>query len=300
MKFDALLFHYWRTGPSPSVLLGEIADAMPTEMLGAPPSAPPSSMNWSEADTRSTYSRRCRASEREMDEWIQATLRHRACHAFDWFGHSMLVARAGEHRDLLRRLRAKFSDDFVVEYRDVAAPSTDFRGANFLDYGSEARVCWDLASESDGAVLVLCVFGWHSGNWWRPATADAKPLICRRGTENAGTPVVRAVYRVTSGQTLSTMWSHASENDGIARVCVPATMPPEILYDLPMLLCGCEPELLAVAEAYGWIYTQIYGGGADEHTAMFAARDPALVARVYARVAEHALSDEGWCLMGRF
>ena len=300
MKFDAVLFHYGRIGPSPDVLLAEIAKAIPAAVLQAPLQSTPSDFRWSKLDSYSTYSQRCRTAVAEMDEWIQTALRNRSCHAFDWLCGSLVVARAGEHRDLLQRLRTMFASDFVAEYRDIATPSTGLRGASFLDRGSEAQVCWELASKHDGAVLVLCVFGWYSGNWWRPATTDAEPLICRRDTENGGTPVVRVVYRVTSAQTLAALWSHSSENDGVARVCAPTTMLPEVLYDLPMLLNGCEPEMLAVAEVYGWIYTQVYGGGADEHTAVFAAGDPALAARVYAYAAERAQSDDGWCVIGRF
>ncbi|HJU37929.1 MAG TPA: hypothetical protein VJ724_00040 [Tahibacter sp.] len=300
MKFDALLFRYWLTGPSPGTLLREIANEIPS--IAREPTLPqvPSGIRPSRVDTRSTYSARLRATELEMDDWIRTALRNRSCYAFEWFGNSMVVARSGEHDALLARLREMYASYLVTDYRNIAAPSTDFRGAVFQDYGAEAQVCWELAGKHDGAVLVLCVFGGYSGNWWRPATAKAEPLICRRDTENGGTPVVRAVYRVASAQALAALWSHASENDGIARVCAPVTMSPADLYDLPMLVHGCETKMLAAAEIYGWIYTQVYGGGADEHSALFAARDPALAERAYAYAAERAQSDEGWCLAGRF
>jgi len=244
-------------------------------------------------------SQRRRFTPIEMIEVIEACLRNQSCIALEWVsGQVMIVARAGEHGELLDALAALYRDVIISDYRAAIAPCGSFRLANFGDYEAEAEVCWQLARGEADSVLVLCEFG-SFGEWWRPATAQATSLCVSTGVDYQGqTSCASVVYRVSSAQVLSELWSRTSYDDGIARLCAPATADAEQILALADSLLWSDRALIQFAQRQGWVYIQRFGGGADEHYAKFAAADPALTARVYEHAQERAKNDSGWWLFG--
>ena len=110
------------------------------------------------------------------------------------------------------------------------------------------------------------------------------------------------VYRIDSAQLLDRFWSRVSYDDNIAALCVPGTADANSLLDLDWMDLRYSTGRRAAAERYGWIYNQRYGGGSDEHTAVFTARDAELTQRVYryaqAKTEQQIGGDRHWWLCG--
>ncbi|UXI68111.1 hypothetical protein [Tahibacter amnicola] len=57
--------------------------------------------------------------------------------------------------------------------------------------------------------------------------------------------------------------------------------------------------MLDFVRHHGWVYGQEYGGGPDEHVALFASSDPAVVERVHRYAEYRARQDPNWHLLWR-
>ena len=204
----------------------------------------------------------------------------------------MVLARAGECETLLHQMREEHRGELVSHYENGDTDPLPFRLACFGDYGGEGEVCWDVARGSDAAVLVLCTF--TEGDWWRSITAKAEPIFA--DTRGFGVGEAHVIYRVTHRDVLKQLWSHASRDDNIATVCVPDNVSPQQI--MGMATAYSAASLLSFATHYGWIYTQRYGGGANEHYAQFATRDSRLALAAYLYAHDRAAKDSGWWELG--
>ncbi|MDC8013881.1 hypothetical protein [Tahibacter soli] len=297
MKFDTLVFCSGIAGLKAQDLSAEVRLLIPADTLAE--ALPPQPAF--ELSSRLSHAQRTTQQleiERATDAWIHEVLSRRSCHVFDAFIGTMVVARAGMHSEWLGRLRESHADHVHCDYRDIGSIDGDFRMACFGDYGAEGSVCWEFAGKHDGAVLVYCEFYAYSGDWWRPHTAEAQILRC--GVENVcGETALRAIYRVTSARVLANLWRRTSHDDAIARACFPDTTPLDAIWKFGRLGAGAEMRTATFAARHGWVYTQVYGGGSDEHYAVFVAREAGLASRVYAYAATRSRDDEGWWLGGR-
>lgn len=173
------------------------------------------------------------------------------------------------------------------------------RIAAFANYGAEADVCWEFARGTAPGVLVHCRYESISNDWWRAHTARAESqrLCVRRvwGDDYSAD----AVYRVDSRELLRELWSRTSENWAAAYACGPWDGDPDALMAIDRF--DEEASLRSYARVHGWAYQHSYGGGADEHYARFAARDPALAEAVYRHAADRVRrtpASEQWWLLG--
>jgi hypothetical protein len=292
VKFDALVFESYGSGLKPELALTEIHQAIPESALSIP-------LEYATEKARraSPGMSAARTDVDSMMNRIGTCLANRACHAMDWYGHTVVLARAGQFRDFLCTIRGSQAQHFLTEYLDADTSSSPFLQARFADYGGEADVCWQLARGNAPAVLVLCEFASH-GDWWRPVTARAEPVAAalKRGYKDHYD--ARVVYRVDSAEVLWNLWSRTSYDDGIAFLCAPETADPQRLMGDFVPGCHSDRAMVLFAQECGWVYAQRYGGGADEHFAQFSAKDPDLVARVYDYAQDRALRDSGWWLAG--
>lgn len=289
MKFDALIFGAWVDGLSVDAAMAEIREHFVESRLARlhPEGRPaarelPSHRNLRECGLEA------------MANMIEDCLSRRLCHALPWhLSTTIVLARAGECSPFLAKMKNDHRSMLVGEYENMNTEPLPFRLATFGDYGGEADVCWDVARGDDDGVLVLCEF--YEGDWWRPVTALAQPVHAEVGDMN----IARIVYRVTSREVLRGLWSRTSYGDGIARICAPAYMGAKQLIEMDHVR-GSNRSMLEFAARHGWIYMQRYGGGSDEHAAVFAARTPDLTARVYRYAEARTISDEGWWVSGMF
>lgn len=286
MKFDALIFNSWLDGLKVEAALAEIAAQLGADALPAPGAK---LTDYGYADHRS-------ADIDSMRRMLAGCLAERPCHALPWYGDTLVLAHAGKFMRFLDDLAQRQAAHLISRYADADTQTLPFRLASFGDYGGESEVCWKVARGDAAGVLVLCDFS-GEGHWWRPFTALATPLQVRTSPAYAGHYNVQVIYRVDSERVLSQLWSRTSHNDGIAYVCAPEDADLEPLWAVFDDHVG-ESRLMDFAQRYGWVYRQRYGGGADEHYARFAAKDPHLLERVYRHAAARAGSDSGWWLAG--
>jgi hypothetical protein len=288
MKFDALIFEAsWNGDLSVDTAMAQIREHFDESRLvrphpdGSPAvKALPSHRNLRECGLDAMINR------------IEDCLARRVCHALPWYlGTTIVLARAGECLPFLKQMKIAHRGVLVGEYDNADTDQLSFRLAAFGDYDSEAEVCWDVARGDDDGVLVLCEF--DDGDWWRPITALAQPVHAEVGDMNT----VRVVYRVTDRDVLRGLWSRTSYDDGIARICAPGYVNAK---QLIVMDGGRESDrsMLAFAKRHGWIYMQRYGGGSDEHYAVFAARKPELATSAYRYAETRAISDGGWWVSG--
>jgi hypothetical protein len=286
MKFDALVFDAWWTGLKVEQALAEIAAHVGPRALLVPAAKL----------TDFGYADRKSADIDSIRRMLATCLSERACHALPWYGHTLVVAHAGQFRPFLDDLAGRHASNLVSRYHDGDTDVLPFRVANFGDYGGESEVCWKFARGDCSSVLVLCDFTEDPGEWWRPVTAFAEPLRVRAKHHGSHYYGLQVVYRVHSEQVLTQLWSRTSHNDAIAYACAPEGA------DLDELLATAtdfdDSSLIDFARHNSWIYKQRYGGGAGEHYARFACGDPQLLERVYRHAAQRARSDSGWWLIG--
>lgn len=293
IAFDALTFMPAFRELSVDSLQAQIRASVPADVLHRPfgqliPAA---------RSSIGTPAQRLRTTPEELAGMIYKCLHRRSCDALEWHGSIIVVARSGLHTDLLRRLQERHAAQLIACYADATSPCGDFHLAGFGDHDAEGDICWDFARGTDTSVLVLCEFAEY-GDWWRPVTAMAEPLLCRHMGNPRGNWSAEVVYRVRSRDVLHGLWSRTSHDDAIARYCAPGNVAAEALLDAAIPQRNEARALVGFARDHGWIYTQRYGGGAGEHYALFAAGDPQLTRRVYEHAVRRADVDDGWWAAG--
>ncbi len=100
---------------------------------------------------------------------------------------------------------------------------------------------------------------------------------------------VYRVHRATDFDAYLALWAEASRHWSIAEATLSADCN---LHKLERLLNNeSHLDIIRDADALGsWAYGQIYGGGADEHHAVFHSRDASATHRIWEMAGKSALS----------
>lgn len=141
-----------------------------------------------------------------------------------------------------------------------------------------------IAAASDGCApwLVLCAHD-HPSHWWRAITARMEPLVWHWALE-FGRPLLLLAYRVHDAAAWRELWSHLGHDNNVAVAAVCGRVAADALRERLVLLKDSMSvdNLRCLAGDRGWAYGHVWGGGSDEHVAVFFAVDPTVTSRVAA------------------
>ncbi|WP_386069874.1 hypothetical protein ACFJIW_05850 [Tahibacter sp. UC22_41] len=170
---------------------------------------------------------------------------------------------------------------------------TAYRGFDTLDdctlgltfgeddsFGEAAMVA--AAADGETPWLIASVRESH-GHWWRAASAQ---LSCTawHWTSDLSRNLALLIYRGDNLAAWRKLWSRIGENDNVAAIAVGGRLPLDQLRQRIVRIKDSISidNLRYVAGSETWAYAHVWGGGADEHSALFFSRDPAVTARVAA------------------
>lgn len=187
--------------------------------------------------------------------------------------------------------------ELIATYRHLDSLQSRAGGAQFGEsdgYGEAALV----AAQCESWIPWLIVEADESsGHAWRRKTARLS-VGAAAATRTHGWPVFVGVYRADELVAYRALWHDMDKDSGIVRATVCGRDDPAYVLDSFVSLgfrTGFR-ECNFLSRRHGWAYTHVYGGGADEHHAMFHAQDPA----VTNRVVEYAAARPNWYLSGRW
>jgi hypothetical protein len=196
---------------------------------------------------------------------------------------------------------AECADRFaaLLEREEAAALITAYRHVDLREYFALGLAFgeYDASRNSDGCGevglvaadgddvapwLVLAVRH-EQGYWWCIASARL-PVHAWHWTSDLGRDVALIVYRGSDLDAWRELWSRLGADDNVAVLAVDGRIPIEVLRERLVRTKDtvCIDNLRYLAGDGGWAYGHIWGGGSDEHYALFFARDPAVTARVAA------------------
>jgi hypothetical protein len=151
-------------------------------------------------------------------------------------------------------------------------------------YGEAALI----AAERDGCApwLVLAA-NEYSRYWWRSATANLCPQLWH-WTSECARPVLVLAYQGVDAATWRKLWSRLSRDDNVAIAAVSGKLQAHELRERLVRVKSSVSvdNLRHLAGDNGWAYAHSWGGGSDEHYAVFYAADAAITARVGAYAAD--------------
>jgi len=110
------------------------------------------------------------------------------------------------------------------------------------------------------------------------------PSLTWHWTRSLGQNLAIVVYRGTDPGAWRMLWSHIDRDDNIATIAVGGELPLDVLRERLVHIKDfiSVDNLHYLAGEEGWAYAHAWGGGSDEHVALFFASDPAVTARVAA------------------
>jgi hypothetical protein len=202
-------------------------------------------------------------------------------------------------------LAARF-DALLSEYHDKALLGSHrsfnrlddcARGLLFNEQDAFGEVALIAAEGQREAPWLVAAISERAGHWWRSASAGL-PSLTWHWTWITDEDVVMVIYRGTDLDAWRALWSHIDKDDNIAAIAVGGELPLDVLRERLVhtkdFISTDSLQYLAGEES--WAYGHVWGGGSDEHYAMFFARDPAVTARVAAFARERW--PESWCRHG--
>ena len=191
-------------------------------------------------------------------------------------------------------------DALLYEHHDTALVGSH-RGFDRLDdcargllfheqdaFGEAALVAAEGQREAPWLVAAICE---SHGHWWRTASAGLPSLICYQTRLWSWRPhgdVTIVIYRGSDPVAWRALWGRIDRDDNIAAIAVGGELPLDVLRERLAHtgdFIGID-SLQYLAGEESWAYAHVWGGGSDEHYAMFFARDPAVTARVAAFACE--------------
>lgn len=184
----------------------------------------------------------------------------------------------------------------------LAVSSTDFGSGgrafdtHFVetnDYGRAALI----AGEGDVDLpLIGLEFGDYSGFWWLQHL-EHSDILDIQADFSPGSPHTRMIVRPRNIPTFLGWWSKIGLDANVAGFALPGQSDPQGA--MWWFRHGdYQNGLRAISDAFGWAYAHIWGGGSDEHVALFCACDPARVERV--RAFAESKRRGGWCFEGKW
>jgi hypothetical protein len=233
---------------------------------------------------------------------------------FDWALFSYFTTYHNEYynfvtsiSDLINIIDLKNVQD-PYRYRECyqlqSTPISCLRNATFYDYDKEGLYVYELALERNEPLpFLLCQIGPNDEMYYRWDSEkeeieekiwfeEAVKLLEIADEFNIGysrNSTSYIVFRVNQMQPYLDIWKEASYNHSIAN----ATLSGDTdLSKLRMLVSNkFYFEIDSKFDEIGtWAYSQIYGGGADEHHAIFRSRDSVITHQIWQRVGREQIS----------
>ncbi|MBN8738573.1 MAG: hypothetical protein J0H86_03635 [Xanthomonadaceae bacterium] len=157
------------------------------------------------------------------------------------------------------------------------------RGLCFGEDDAFGEVALIAAEGEREAPWLVAAVHESSGHWWRGASAML-PSLTWHWTRSLGQNLAIVVYRGTDPGAWRMLWSHIDRDDNIATIAVGGELPLDVLRERLVHIKDfiSVDNLHYLAGEEGWAYAHAWGGGSDEHVALFFASDPAVTARVAA------------------
>jgi hypothetical protein len=235
------------------------------------------------------------------DEQCQQLMANYDWAVFSYFktyqdGYYTFIIRLAElHAQFVSHLDAAA---VIENYPSYPTQLSDLRNASFSDYDEEGLFALRLASEAGEPLpLILCAIedsspglycGWdiekddYDGILWYEEPLkqldQVEEFIVKDHHNNT---TCYQVYRATDLEAYRALWAMTSRDGAIAEAT------PSADCDLPRLKTVLETgglfvnQVRHVGPLCSWVYGQIYGGGSDEHLAIFHAQNPAATQRIW-------------------
>jgi hypothetical protein len=193
----------------------------------------------------------------------------------------------------------------MEDYRLEEFPVSCFRNATFYDYGLEGVYAYQVALEREEASpFLLCriepddnlYYRWDSEKndiedekVWFDDALKLLDVVDEFEVKRSGWTAKYMVLRINRVQSYLDIWKEASYDHSIAE----ATLSGDA--DLSKLRAVlCQNSFVNFDKSFDeigtWAYGQIYGGGADEHHAVFRSRDSSIVHQIWQRAGQDQIS----------
>lgn len=200
-------------------------------------------------------------------------------------------------------LRRHDQTALITAYRRIDALESCSLGLEFAEYDAARNTdgCGEAAliaaGDSGIAPWLVLAMRHEQGHWWRIASAQL-PAHALHWTSDLDRDVALIVYRGAHLDAWRELWSRLGSDNNVAVLAVDGHIPIEALRERLVRTKDTVSidNLRYLAGEHGWAYGHVWGGGSDEHYAMFFARDPAITARVAAFARERW--PESWCRHG--
>lgn len=177
----------------------------------------------------------------------------------------------------------------ITAYRHIDTLEHCSLGLQFAEYDADGNTdgCGEVglvaAGGDEAAPWLVLAMHWEQGYWWRAASARL-PVHAWHWTSDLNREIAIIVYRGTDADAWRELWSRLGADDNVAILAADGRIPIEVLRErlVRTKYTISIDNLRYLAGEQGWAYGHIWGGGSDEHYALFFARDPAVTARVAA------------------
>jgi hypothetical protein len=232
--------------------------------------------------------------------------------AFSYFTtyHDRIVIIFTQMPELVTYLtQENYAGALLGRYCAQAPLLPHLKNATFYDYAEEGWLPYELARErGENTPLLLTLFASDDPDYYRRYNHEVdeledfiwyeEPLGRLEQLREFTFPAYGGMYsenytyrvhRAVDFNAYCTLWSMASHDCGIAHATLSADC------DLDRLEARLQEttlfDIVRHAESVGtWAYGQIYGGGANEHHAVFHSRDASATHRIWQMTGDSAIS----------
>lgn len=190
-------------------------------------------------------------------------------------------------------LRHRRSLPLISRYRQFDTLFSLAGGLQFGEYDNYGAAALVAAESEAWQPWLIASIG--AGHGWRRWTRrlQACAVIPSSGNDNA-----LLAYRANDHAAYLALWRDLHRGECVAQATVSGRDDPQrVLHSFMAARCSSSfLDANYLSERHGWIYQHVYGGGSDEHQALFHAQDAA----VTQRVAAFAATQRNWYLAGRW
>ncbi|ABC30630.1 hypothetical protein HCH_03908 [Hahella chejuensis KCTC 2396] len=231
---------------------------------------------------------------------------------FDWAVFSYFTTYQSDfgclvtsYPDLIEKVLVKaYGKDIEISVYE-GDPIDSLRTATFYDYDVEGYFAYEVAkANGEDPPFLLCRIDltnqelyriWNSEieadeeDPWYKNHLDKLTLVKEFTTGGVGFQYNNLIYQVSNEKAYLDIWSEASEDHSIAEATFSANA------DLSKLEAYMAGSYIFEVTKYiddwcDWSYSQVYGGGADEHHAIFRSKDPRITSRLWELLGEDQIS----------
>lgn len=241
-----------------------------------------------------------------FNKYIDSLLKHYDWALFSYFttyhaGLGCLVTSSYE-TEVKEMATSIYNNDVELSYFG-SDPISSLRTATFYDYDFEGYFAYELVkAKKENPPLLLCqiddpelhekwddeIGKYDSGEWYKSNLANLK-LVEKFIVNYKGYRIKNLVYQATDEQSYLNIWAEASEDHSIAIATLSANTDVEKLKKTLEKSASFEVTK-DLDECCDWVYSQVYGGGADEHHAIFRSKDPEITQYIWDLVGDEQIS----------